>query len=155
MVMDQDHGGEDSEVLLVMYRNQADQARHYEIQRDATSRLILAGAILILGAATTEILPQTVARLVPAILVAIALLGTLNVALHYRRSARHGAFARAHRNRLDALHPSAGINKDRTRIDAELGRKPLSQLRLHHLWHMVHGLVAVAGLLMAYRIATG
>jgi hypothetical protein len=147
-------------VLLAMYNEQCNQARHYESQRATVSGFLIAISAALIGLMTYD---KSISRsdLPPAIfLLALGIFGALSSSKHYERSLRHGKRAQKYREKLNELIPELGINELRVKADEETNSrfKRLYKLRLHHIWHFLHFIIILMSLwliIAASKATTG
>lgn len=135
------------QLLLEFHKIQVARSEHYERERATMSALVLALASGLVGVATFD---QRLSLTDILLGVLVSLCGVLGLAvsrLHYFRSLRHGRRAAAYRAAIAGTYPRIDEIKDRVDVEhAESGRK--SDLRLHHVWTMLHfGIVVVGGVL--------
>jgi hypothetical protein len=143
------------QVLLAVYSEQCDQARHYEGQHVTIMGFVVASAGALTGLATFDQALDTADAVTAAFIVVLGMFGFLASTAYYMRSFRHGKRAEKIRRSLDELFPGVRIEELRDLGDDAARRKfapygPLARLRLHHIWFAVNVAVVIFGVLLLW-----
>ncbi len=141
-------------LLLAIYKENCDHARHHEIQRERVTTIVAqtTGFILgLFGFANAWATPQSIHLAIPAFLVLLGLWGFAAAWKHNERSKLHVQRIRHCRARLSAL---SGVDLEAINRDAraahlkEFGRFAKLEPRTHIIWKIFHLVVAVLGVVI-------
>lgn len=144
---------DDVTILLRLWQEQRDQARQSENHRAVLS-ITIALICAIAGVASVEVQPVPVQASLALVVVMLALIGAVSSHKYYERHQMHINEAHRLRQQLDRLRPHLRIETTWTGSRAEhAARYPLAyRLRLHHLWVVVHLMVALVGAVLLARV---
>jgi hypothetical protein len=132
------------DIYWKMYNEHATQARHHETLRASVSTLLVA----IIGALLGLLTKGTASKATGWFILLICALGFLLNLKHYERNRLHVTVVRGFRKVLDTVPPSRLelTSTNETARKAHEAKHPLvSQLRLHDLWTLIFGLLALIG----------
>jgi uncharacterized membrane protein YeaQ/YmgE (transglycosylase-associated protein family) len=146
----------DENILLAIYKENADQARQHELFRQAITTLVagITGAVIGLSLKDASAALQgpllTVAGIFLTIMGAFGLIASMK---HYERNRMHVQRIRAIRNALDALPgvtPQLLQNINSAADAQHRQRFPrLAQTELNKVWNTFHVLVMALGIALA------
>ena len=139
------------ELLLTLYRENSEQARHYERQREVVTAVVASGAALVVGLVAPRAAAAPV-LLAAALLVVLGAFGFAASLRHFERSRLHVQRVHVTRRELSRLY---GVDIEQlyavaTRQHEQRFRR-LSRrtARIHYVWQALHVAVIVLGLLLA------
>jgi hypothetical protein len=139
---------ESVEILLSLYKEQTEQARHHEEQRATVTNYILIVAGAVLGLLSIEgfrgHLPAGV------FLIGLGLFGAIAVAKHYERNRYHSRMASAYRRQIEKLDKDTQVDRSSIRSEQEKAFPSLNKLRLFQLWITFHLFVSILGVLVIW-----
>lgn len=146
-------------VLLAIYQENADQARHHEVQRERVTALVgqASGVVLgLLGGKAALGLGSPNVPLVAALfLMVLGLWGYFASSRHYERSRLHVQRLRQVRHRLEALArvDLGAINSlAQTEQDKTFDPRSFRYRRTHMVWNAFHLIVAALGLILLLQL---
>lgn len=148
-------------LLLAIYKENCDQARHHEIQRERVTSIVGQTAGLVLGlfgfGASSWDHPKTIHLIIPFFLILLGSWGFAASWKHNERSALHRDRIHQYRNQLSLL---TGLNLAKLNEDAEVahaaefGKIAGLETRTHIIWKLFNVIVALLGLaLMIYLLS--
>jgi hypothetical protein len=147
-------------LILAIYKENCDQARHHEIQRERVTTIVAqtTGFILgLFGFASAWSNPKYIHLAIPAFLILLGLWGFVASWKHNERSRLHVQRVRQCRARLSAL---SGVNLESINSAAEtehlkeFGPHAELETRTHLVWKTFHLLVAVLGIVIFIYLCT-
>ena len=137
------------ELLLTLYRENSEQARHYERQREAVTAVVALGATLVVGLA---VLNPASGLLGAMCLVALGAFGFGASLRHLERSRLHVQRVHVTRRELSRLygvdieHLYAAATSEHEKRFPQLSRRTA---RAHYVWQAFHLTVVALGLVLA------
>ncbi|WP_431728052.1 helix-turn-helix domain-containing protein [Verrucosispora sp. TAA-831] len=144
---------DDVAILLRLWQEQRDQARQSENHRAILS-ITIALICAVTGFASVGVGPVPVQVSLALVVVTLAFVGAMSSHKYYERHQMHMNEARRLRQQLDQLRPHLRIEttwiSSRTEHAARYPR--VYRLRLHHLWVIVHLVLALVGAVLLARV---
>jgi len=140
-------------ILMDLYKDDCTQARHHEEQRSSVTNIIVAvSAGLIAFIAHGKQLHHA-AWMPCSLLIFLGLYGALCSAKHYERAQRHGIRARAYREKVAALCPTANLLEicDKAQKKTEHDFPCLARRKLYHLWIGLNLFISLLGALILFQ----
>lgn len=147
-------------VLLALYKENADQSRHHEMQRERVTALVGQASGVVLGLlsakAGIDALGRGVSIGVPIFLIILGLWGFFASSRHYERSRLHVQRLRQARKEIEDLTsvPLRDMNR-RADLAHEQSFDPDSwrYRRTHAIWNAFHLIVALVGLVLLFLLS--
>ena len=141
------------DVWLRMYEEQTRHIRHHELMRTQATNLVVvisAALLALYGTKTVEV----GALLIGPFIAAVNLYGLLMSMKHYERSLLHASVGSAYRAKVSEHSAIDGQSINDVRHVAHekhaMGSR-MSSVRAHWLWSGLHGLLILAGLVIALK----
>ena len=148
-------------LLLAIYKENCDQARHHEVQRERVTAIVGQTAGLVLGLfgfgqAWSD--PKPIHLVIPLFLILLGLWGFAASWKHNERSSLHRDRVRQCRKHLAEL---SGINLAKINADAEeahiaeFGKRAELETRTHIIWKIFNVIITLLGfVLLLYLLLT-
>ena len=133
-------------MLLAVYKEQAEQARHHESQRATVTNYVLIVAGGVLGLLSIENFKGYVPT--GLFLIVLGFFGAVVSAKHYERSYFHNRLAAAYRKQMEEIDENLEIDREAARNEQEKSLPRLSKMRLFWLWNSFHIFISFLGFLV-------
>lgn len=148
-------------LLLALYKENSDQARHHEVQRERVTAIVAqtSGFIVgLFGFATSWATPTRAHLVIPIFLIVLGIWGYLAAWKHYERSRLHVQRVRQCRKKLSELSglDLSGMNDAaQAKHLQDFGKSALYESRTHLIWKAFPLLISVIGAaILAYLLQT-
>ena len=141
------------DILLVMYKEHADQARQHENQRERMTAVVFTLASAILGLMAIKESSSNVQPWFCVGLIILGLYGAVFSRKHYERNRMHTCILEAYRDELERHFPEAPLMKIRSEAKAKHNQTYwlFSRLPLNFFWLLLPLTVSLVGAYLLWR----